>query len=91
MVYTFHCAVVNVTTVQIWDATTGLKLYTMEGHEAAVYSVCPHYRGSIQFIFSTAVDGKIKAWLYDDAGARVHFDAPGGSCVTMAYSSDGTR
>lgn len=44
-----------------------------------------------QFIFSSAIDGKIKAWLYDNMGARAQFDAPGGSCITMAYSTDGTR
>jgi len=119
----------------VWDATTGTKQYTFEGHEAPVYSVCPHYKESIQvidlldvgryplylfiqskrhtfiytsilislfiflhhlllkiqFIFSTALDGKIKAWLYDNMGSRVDYDAPGHWCTTMAYSADGTR
>lgn len=44
-----------------------------------------------QFIFSTATDGKIKAWLYDNVGSRVDYDAPGHSSTTMAYSADGTR
>ncbi|MED6123342.1 RNA polymerase II associated Paf1 complex subunit Tpr1 [Stylosanthes scabra] len=65
--------------------------YTFEGHEAPVYSVCPHYKENIQFIFSTALDGKIKAWLYDNLGSRVDYDAPGRWCTTMAYSADGTR
>ncbi|KAL1165208.1 hypothetical protein V6Z11_A06G116200 [Gossypium hirsutum] len=39
-------------------------------------------------IFSTSVDGKIKAWLYDNMGARVHIDAPGLACTTIAYSAD---
>ncbi|RWW48978.1 hypothetical protein BHE74_00044921, partial [Ensete ventricosum] len=110
---------------QVWDATTGQKQYTFEGHDAPVYSVCPHYKESIQvlsyplkyklckintlsceylvqspflrimltlqFIFSTAIDGKIKAWLYDCLGSRVDYDAPGRWCTTMAYSADGTR
>lgn len=136
---------------QVWDAQAGRRQYTFEGHEAPVYSVCPHYkeniqvivltfhhnfvlyfnfslmsihlgtdfydvckeqRGmiqgaeflfstnlyypthlifSIQFIFSTAIDGKIKAWLYDCVGSRVDYDAPGHWCTTMAYSADGTR
>lgn len=46
---------------------------------------------SFQFIFSTALDGKIKAWLYDCLGSRVDYDAPGLWCTTMAYSADGTR
>ncbi|CAM6106427.1 unnamed protein product [Calypogeia fissa] len=78
-------------TIKVWDALTGRKQYTFEGHEAPVYSVCPHHKESIQFIFSTAIDGKIKAWLYDLLGSRVDYDAPGHWCTTMAYSADGTR
>ncbi|GMI82011.1 TOPLESS-related 1 [Hibiscus trionum] len=78
-------------TIKVWDATNGTRQYTFEGHEAPVYSVCPHYKENIQFIFSTAVDGKIKAWLYDNMGSRVDYEAPGRWCTTMAYSADGTR
>ncbi|XP_020114687.1 protein TPR2 isoform X1 [Ananas comosus] len=78
-------------TIKVWDVTTGQKQYTFEGHDAPVYSVCPHYKESIQFIFSTSIDGKIKAWLYDCLGSRVDYDAPGHWCTTMAYSADGTR
>ncbi|KAK9269702.1 hypothetical protein L1049_001480 [Liquidambar formosana] len=77
--------------IKVWDAVTGAKQYTFEGHEAPVYSVCPHHKENIQFIFSTATDGKIKAWLYDNMGSRVDYDAPGHSSTTMAYSADGTR
>eukprot|EP00249_Psilotum_nudum_P021400 c28094_g1_i2 orf=495-3920(+) len=77
--------------IKVWDAVTGRKQYTFEGHEAPVYSVCPHHKENIQFIFSTAIDGKIKAWLYDMMGSRVDYDAPGQWCTTMAYSADGTR
>ncbi|XP_027066382.2 topless-related protein 4 isoform X1 [Coffea arabica] len=77
--------------IKVWDAVTGNKQYTFEGHEAPVYSICPHHKESIQFIFSTATDGKIKAWLYDNIGSRVDYDAPGHSSTTMAYSADGTR
>ncbi|CAN6486440.1 unnamed protein product [Victoria cruziana] len=78
-------------TIKVWDASGGRKLYVFEGHEAPVYSVCPHHKEAIQFIFSTAIDGKIKAWLYDTMGSRVDYDAPGHWCTTMAYSADGTR
>eukprot|EP01018_Ginkgo_biloba_P028595 Gb_04053 [translate_table: standard] len=78
-------------TIKVWDAGAGRKQYTFEGHEAPVYSVCPHHKETIQFIFSTAIDGKIKAWLYDLLGSRVDYDAPGLWCTTMAYSADGTR
>ncbi|XP_019056179.1 PREDICTED: topless-related protein 1-like isoform X2 [Nelumbo nucifera] len=77
--------------IKVWDAVTGARQYTFEGHEAPVYSVCPHYKENIQFIFSTALDGKIKAWLYDNMGSRVDYDAPGHYCTRMAYSADGTR
>lgn len=77
--------------IKVWDAITGAKHYTFEGHEAPVYSVCPHHKENIQFIFSTATDGKIKAWLYDNLGSRVDYDAPGHSSTSMAYSADGTR
>ncbi|XP_047324317.1 topless-related protein 3-like [Impatiens glandulifera] len=76
--------------IKVWDLS-GRKLFNFEGHEAAVYSVCPHQKESIQFIFSTAVDGKIKAWLYDNLGSRVDYDAPGHWCTTMLYSADGSR
>ncbi|CAN4128062.1 unnamed protein product [Withania somnifera] len=81
----------NDKTIKVWDAVSGRRQHMFEGHEAPVYSVCPHYKESIQFIFSTAVDGKIKAWLYDCMGSRVDYDAPGLWCTTMAYSADGTR
>ncbi|KAH0731662.1 hypothetical protein KY289_002850 [Solanum tuberosum] len=76
--------------IKVWDIT-GRKLFNFEGHEAPVYSICPHQKESIQFIFSTAIDGKIKAWLYDNMGSRVDYDAPGHWCTTMLYSADGTR
>ncbi|XP_043694009.1 protein TOPLESS-RELATED PROTEIN 2-like isoform X2 [Telopea speciosissima] len=78
-------------TIKVWDAVAGRRQYIFEGHEAPVYSVCPHYKENIQFIFSTAIDGKIKAWLYDCLGSRVDYDAPGLWCTTMSYSADGTR
>ncbi|KFK27551.1 hypothetical protein AALP_AA8G398300 [Arabis alpina] len=76
--------------IKVWDLS-GKKLYSFEGHEAPVYSICPHQKENIQFIFSTALDGKIKAWLYDNVGSRVDYDAPGQWCTTMLYSADGSR
>ncbi|XP_010245461.1 PREDICTED: protein TPR1-like isoform X2 [Nelumbo nucifera] len=76
--------------IKVWDLN-GRKLYNFEGHEAPVHSICPHHKENIQFTFSTAIDGKIKAWLYDNVGSRVDYDAPGHSCTTMLYSADGNR
>ncbi|KAK3211756.1 hypothetical protein Dsin_016462 [Dipteronia sinensis] len=78
-------------TIKVWDVHTGTRLNTFEGHEAAVHSVCPHIKDGVDFIFSTSVDGKIKAWLYDVIGSRLDYDAPGHACATMAYSADGKR
>ncbi|CAJ1868536.1 unnamed protein product [Sphenostylis stenocarpa] len=76
--------------IKVWDLT-GRKLFNFEGHKAPVYSICPHQRGKIKFVFSTAIDGKIKAWLYDNMGPRVDYDAPGYWCTTLLYSGDGSR
>ncbi|XP_030957790.1 topless-related protein 3 [Quercus lobata] len=76
--------------IKVWDSA-GRRLFVFEGHEAPVYSICPHHKENIQFIFSTACDGKIKAWLYDNMGSRVDYDAPGHWCTTMLYSADGSR
>ncbi|KAE8723627.1 Topless-related protein 4 [Hibiscus syriacus] len=81
-------------TIKVWDATNGTKQYTFEGHEAPVYSVCPHYKENIQDPWRPYLHilyGKIKAWLYDNMGSRVDYEAPGRWCTTMAYSADGTR
>lgn len=32
----------------MWDATTGGKLYMFEGHDAPVFSICPHHKENIQ-------------------------------------------
>ncbi|KDP33561.1 hypothetical protein JCGZ_07132 [Jatropha curcas] len=77
--------------IKVWDLTTGAKLFTFEGHDAPVHSICPHSRDNVHFIFSTSVDGKIKAWLYDSLGSRVDYDAPGHSCTAMSYTADGKR
>ncbi|KAF8011645.1 hypothetical protein BT93_J2048 [Corymbia citriodora subsp. variegata] len=78
-------------TVKVWSAITGSRQYTFEGHESSVYSVCPHHRNNVQFIFSATVNGRIKVWLYDDMGPRLDIDAPGRSCTKILYSADGTR
>ncbi|KAG6469982.1 hypothetical protein ZIOFF_070921 [Zingiber officinale] len=77
--------------LEVWDTKTGQKQYIFEGHQAPVYSVCPHYKESIQFIFSTAIDGKIKVWIYDCLESKIDFDPPGHWCTRMQYSTDGTR
>ncbi|PWA79262.1 topless-related protein 4 [Artemisia annua] len=40
------------------------------------------------FIFSTATDGKIKAWLYDIIGSRVDYNALVHSFTRMAYRTN---
>uniref|UniRef100_A0A5B7C2M3 CTLH domain-containing protein n=1 Tax=Davidia involucrata TaxID=16924 RepID=A0A5B7C2M3_DAVIN len=77
--------------IQVWDVTTGTKQYKFEGHEGPVYSLCAHVKENIDFLFSTSTNGEIKAWLYDNMGSRVAYDAPGRCCTRMAYSADGKR
>ncbi|KAL0291040.1 UNVERIFIED_CONTAM: Topless-related protein 1 [Sesamum angustifolium] len=77
--------------IQVWDAVTGSKQYTFEGHEAPVYSVCPHVKENVHFLFSISKRGEIKAWLFDNLGSRVTYDSPGFCCMRMAYSADGKR
>ncbi|CDP16119.1 unnamed protein product [Coffea canephora] len=79
--------------IQVWDSMTGSKQYTCEGHGAPVYSLCAHLKEDIHFVFSTSTNGEIKAWMFDNdnTGPRVALDAPGHSCMRMAYSADGKR
>ncbi|KAK8960693.1 Topless-related protein 1 [Platanthera guangdongensis] len=62
-------------TIKVWDAITGVVQYTYEGHEAPVYSICPHSKENIHFIFSTSLDGKIKAWLLFSCGTSKEGDS----------------
>ncbi|GFQ00446.1 topless-related protein 1 [Phtheirospermum japonicum] len=77
--------------IQVWDAVTGVKQYTFEGHDAPVYSLCPHNKKDVHFLFSVSTSGEIKAWLFDNNGSRLTYDAPGFCCMRIAYSTDGQR
>lgn len=74
--------------IKVWDLN-GQKLFSFAGHQAPVYSICPHQTEDIQFILSTSIDGKIKVWLFDNLGSRIDLDAPGRWCTTLRYSDDG--
>ncbi|XP_071712277.1 topless-related protein 4-like [Rutidosis leptorrhynchoides] len=78
-------------TIKIWDTATGARQHILEGHDAPIYSILPHYKANIKYILSTAMDGKIRVWLYDEAGPRIEYDAPGSTCTRLAYNSDGSR
>ncbi|KAI5424106.1 hypothetical protein KIW84_030356 [Lathyrus oleraceus] len=45
--------------IKVWDAN-GRRLFTFEGLEAPIYSICPHHKENIQFIFSTSIDEETK-------------------------------
>ncbi|KAI5586671.1 hypothetical protein POPTR_006G258100v4 [Populus trichocarpa] len=75
-------------TVKAWDVTSGVKMYSFEGHDAPVYSLCPHSKGNVHFLSATSVNSNIKVCLYDNLGAKVDYDAPGLGCTSMAYSGD---
>ncbi|KAL8155491.1 topless-related protein 2-like [Apium graveolens] len=76
--------------VKVWDMS-GRKLYNFEGHDAPVYSICPYQKENMEFILSTATNGKIKAWIYDNMVTKVDTVAPGRWCTKMLYSADGNR
>ncbi|XP_076884506.1 topless-related protein 4-like [Bidens hawaiensis] len=75
--------------VKVWYAETGACLYIFAGHEAPVSFVCPHVKENIEFIFSTSIDGKIKAWFYDDPLSKIDFETPG--FVSTRMANNGTR
>lgn len=51
----------------------------------------PAQKESIQLILSMAIDGKMKAWLYDNMRSRANYNVPGQSLTRMASSADGRR
>ncbi|KAF9613115.1 hypothetical protein IFM89_005594, partial [Coptis chinensis] len=59
----------SLTMSQVWDAASGHILYVFEGHKASVHSVCPHDTEGVQFIASSAADGKIKVCKLDCLGS----------------------
>ncbi|KAL3497326.1 hypothetical protein ACH5RR_040058 [Cinchona calisaya] len=77
--------------IQVWDSESGSKQYTLEGHDAPVYSICPHVKEDIHVLFSTSTNGEIRVWLFENMGPKVVYDTPGSSCMRMAYSADGRR
>ncbi|KAL1359112.1 topless-related protein 2 [Arachis hypogaea] len=76
--------------IKVWDLT-GHNLFNFQGHEAAVYSICMNVKENVEYILSSSVDGKIKAWLFDNSDTKVEYDAHGKYCTTMLYSADGTK
>eukprot|EP00253_Pinus_taeda_P001046 PITA_01046 len=78
-------------TIKVWHTETGYKKYTFEGHTTPVYSICANNKENIQYILSTSLDGKIKAWLFHQTGSQIDYDAPGDGHITMAYSDDRSR
>jgi len=51
----------TIMSLQVWDAISGDVQYTFEGHEAPVYSICPHSKENIQVSFHS--DFIIKLFL----------------------------
>ncbi|XP_055820274.1 protein TPR3-like isoform X2 [Solanum dulcamara] len=77
--------------VKVWNTDNGARQYTFEGHGAPVYSLCAHEKEDIPFLFSTSINGEIKAWVYENSGPRVSYEAPGHCCMRMLYSANGKR
>ncbi|KAG6388102.1 hypothetical protein SASPL_153300 [Salvia splendens] len=73
--------------IKVWGAATGAKLYTFEGHEDPVYSLCPGLKRNIHFLSSISISGEIKVWLFDNEGSRVTYCAPDSCRTRMAYGN----
>ncbi|GKA76325.1 protein TOPLESS [Tanacetum coccineum] len=65
-------------TIKVWDAVTGTRQYTFEGHDAPV------------LYFQQALDGRVKAGYMITWDLELIMST-GRWCTTMAYSADGTR
>ncbi|GKD72683.1 protein TOPLESS [Tanacetum coccineum] len=50
--------------IKVWDAVTGTKQFTFEGHEAPVYSVCPHFKENIQMEQDLFFRWSTPTWLF---------------------------
>uniref|UniRef100_M1AR60 WD-repeat protein n=1 Tax=Solanum tuberosum TaxID=4113 RepID=M1AR60_SOLTU len=77
--------------VKVWNTNNGARQYTFEGHGAPVYSLCAHVKEDVHFIFSTSTNGEIKAWVYENSGPSVSYEAPSKCCMRMLYSANGKR
>ncbi|KAJ4870785.1 Topless-related protein 2 [Raphanus sativus] len=58
--------------IKVWDLS-GKKLYTFEGHDAQVYSICPHQKENIQ----------------DSGGTTMLYSADGSRLFSCGTSKDG--
>ncbi|KAK6236171.1 hypothetical protein SCA6_011508 [Theobroma cacao] len=73
-------------TFKVWDAVSGAKQHIFEGHEAPVYSICPHHKENIQAPNMGAF-GSNNATIGTTIGDRA---APVAAMVGMSLqSSDG--
>ncbi|CAK8576205.1 unnamed protein product [Lathyrus sativus] len=76
--------------IKLWDLD-GHVIFIFEGHEAPVHSVLPHAKENIQFILSTLIDGKIRAWVYYGKNFQLEYNTPGQYCTKLMYNADGNR
>lgn len=40
---------------KVWDVVSGNRYFTFEGHDAPVYSVCPHTKDNIHVMVTLAI------------------------------------
>ncbi|XP_020102466.1 topless-related protein 4-like [Ananas comosus] len=78
--------------IKVWDAESKSLVRTFEGHSAPVCSVLPHSREDFHFIFSSSMDGRMKAWSYNNVhNSAIDCPMQGNSFCNMAYNADETR
>ncbi|WRX32540.1 WD40 repeat - like 10 [Theobroma cacao] len=84
--------------IKVWDAITGVQMHNLEGHEAPVYSLCPHYKEDIHFgltkdkFLAAADDHVIKIWDMDKVELLTTIDAEGGLPANphIRFNKEGT-
>ncbi|XP_065626180.1 topless-related protein 4 [Quercus suber] len=57
--------------IKVWDVATGTRQYTFEGHEAPVYSVCPHHKENIQVFFFRLYLLQVSRLIYTNSGLAI--------------------
>ncbi|MED6159574.1 hypothetical protein PIB30_043521 [Stylosanthes scabra] len=77
--------------IRVWDSNNGACLYTFDGHNTPVCSICPFLKKDIPFLLSTSTDGNMKTWFYHKKGEGRNTIRPGIGDCKMAYDAADKR
>ena len=74
-------------TVQIWDATTGINIFTYRGHTGDVTAVAWSPNG--QYIASAGLDKTVQVWETSSGHKLLTYDGHSGMVYAITWSPDG--